>query len=161
MAKTTTMSIENRTSDGHKNLNEKKQKNTKIKTNKNKINKSDRKNGLNNITDTKKDHDSVINVLYTNADSISNKLNELKTHAAYYKADLILITEYLSKNKNSNFKDIFCIDGFNCLEDNSGRGVCIFYKNHLDLYQNEQLKFPVKPAQVMLCIFFSFMSLIA
>ena len=66
--------------------------------------------------------------MYTNADSLSNKLNEVETHAAYYDADLILITEFLSKNPTSNFSNIYNIDGYHCIDNNIGRGVCIFYK---------------------------------
>ena len=73
------------------------------------------------------DESFSLNVMYTNVDSLTNKINEIETYAKLYKADLILITEYLSKNHSSNFTNIYNIDGFNCLENNKGRGVCLFY----------------------------------
>ena len=75
--------------------------------------------------------------MYTNADSITNKMCEIETYAKLYDADLILITEYLSKNQSSNFINIFNIEGFNALENNEGRGVCAFYKHNLELKKHD------------------------
>ena len=63
--------------------------------------------------------------MYTNIDSLTNKFHELETCVNHYKADIILITETLSKNNNNNFHDIFNMEGFNCIEENTGRGICI------------------------------------
>ena len=68
-----------------------------------------------------------LNILYTNLDSLSNKLNELETHAELYKADLILLTEHLSKNTSSKFENVFSLTGYNSFEDISGRGVGSMY----------------------------------
>ena len=86
--------------------------------------------------------------MYTNADSLTNKLNEIETYANYYDADLILVTEYLPKNPSNicNFNNIFNINGFNCIENNKGRGVCIFYKNNLDVTPHEKVNLMFEPS---------------
>ena len=74
-----------------------------------------------------------INILYSNVDSLSNKIEELKTYIDLYKSDIILLTETLPKNPSNQYENVFNIDGFSCCEDMTGRGVCIFYKEHLDV----------------------------
>ena len=56
-----------------------------------------------------------LNIMYTNPDTLSNKLNELESHAELYKADIVLIAEYLSKNPSSKFENIFNLENYNCL----------------------------------------------
>ena len=48
-----------------------------------------------------------LNIMYTNPDTLSNKLNELEVNAEIYNADIILIAEYLSKNQSSKFEKCF------------------------------------------------------
>ena len=79
-------------------------------------------------------------------DSLSNKLNELETHAELYKADLILLTEHLSKNTSSKFENVFSLTGYNSFEDISGRGVCIFYKQHLNVTTHDTINKIYKPS---------------
>ena len=69
------------------------------------------------------------NIMYANVDSLTNKINEVETYSKLYKADFILLTETMSKNPSSKFDNIFNLKGYNCIENNSGRGVCIFYRN--------------------------------
>ena len=87
-----------------------------------------------------------LNILYTNLDSLSNKLNELEAHAELYKADIILITEHLSKNISSKFENVFSLDGYNCFEEISGRGVCIFYKDNLSITTHDKINEMYKPS---------------
>ena len=84
--------------------------------------------------------------MYANVDSLSNKLCELETSASIYNADIILITEYLSKNASSNFENVFNLPNYNCIEDNSGRGVCLFYKNNLNVTKNDFVSNLYKPS---------------
>ena len=79
-------------------------------------------------------------------DSLSNKLNELEAHAELYKADIILITEHLSKNISSKFENVFSLDGYNCFEEISGRGVCIFYKDNLSITTHDKINEMYKPS---------------
>ena len=108
----------------------KKQKN-KDKQNKEKTNKSNTKH---------------LNIMYTNPDTLSNKLNELETHAELYNADIVLIAEYLSKNPSSKFENVFNIKNYSCLEDSTGRGVCLFYKNHLHVTKHDKINELYKPS---------------
>ena len=77
--------------------------------------------------------------MYTNVDSLTNKLNELEIHAELYNADVILITEHLSKNPSSKYENVFTLKNYNCLEDITGRGVCVFYKDNLVVNKNDMV----------------------
>ena len=103
-------------------------------------------NKLNTNTKFINENKNFLNVLYTNADSLSNKINEVQTHATFYDADLILITESLSKNPSSNFSNIYNIEGYNCIDCNQGRGVCIFYKDHLEILNHEKINKMYEPS---------------
>ena len=83
-----------------------------------------------NIEKSKK---NSLNILYSNVDILSNKINELEHYAKIYETDIILITEHLPKNSLKNVGNIFNIPGFSCIEDCSGRGVCVFYKDNIDI----------------------------
>ena len=84
--------------------------------------------------------------MYANADSLTNKIDELETYAKIYKADLILVTEHLSKNPSSNFSNIYKLEGYTCLENNVGRGVCVFYDNKLDIKEPENINEMFSPS---------------
>ena len=71
--------------------------------------------------------------MYANVDILTNKLNEVESYAELYEADLILIAEHLPKNPVNNYENIFNIPGFSCIEDCTGRGVCVFYKDGIDI----------------------------
>ena len=115
---------------------EKQQKNTNMINTKNKtVNVNENKN-----------ESAHINVMYANVDSLSNKLFEVETHAAMYNADIVLITEHLSKNPESKFDNVFNIDGFNCMEENTGRGVCLFYKDNLKVTKHDKISEMFKPS---------------
>ena len=77
---------------------------------------------------------------------MSNKLGELEAHAELYNTDIILITEHLSKNNSSKFENVFSLNGYNCLEDISGRGVCIFYKENLNITTHNKINDIYKPS---------------
>ena len=87
-----------------------------------------------------------LKILYTNIDSLTNKKNELETYISVYNADIILIVETLSKNSNNVFDNIFHIDGFNCIEENTGRGICIFYKEDLEIVKHQNISEMFKPS---------------
>ena len=96
--------------------------------------------------------------MYANADSLTNKIEELKAYAHHYQADLILITESLAKHSASDVNDVnnvnninsinnvYNIDNFNCLECNVGRGVCLFYRNTLNVKTHDNINKMYKPS---------------
>ena len=43
-------------------------------------------------------------------------------------------------------KSVFNISNYNCIEDSTGRGVCVFYKNHLNITKNEKVSALYKPS---------------
>ena len=70
--------------------------------------------------------------LYTNTDRLQNKLIELETYCIENKIDLIAITETLPKENTPDKANIkFVLDGYTTLQNNTGRGICIFYKDSL------------------------------
>ena len=79
-------------------------------------------------------------------DSLSNKLNELETYAELYKADIILITEHLSKNISSHFANVYNLDGYKSIEEISGRGVIMFYKDNIEITAHDKINEMYKPS---------------
>ena len=48
-------------------------------------------------------------IMYSNVDTLSNKLNEVEYYSEIYETDLILITEHLPKNSLDKFENVFNI----------------------------------------------------
>lgn len=71
----------------------------------------------------------AIQVLYTNADSLSNKINELQAMANLDKPDLICITETLPKYYNPDLYENFNLPGYEGFHANRGRGVSTYVKS--------------------------------
>ena len=72
--------------------------------------------------------------LYTNTDCLHNKIDEIEIFSRANKIDLIAITETLPKNDAPDKANIkFSLEGYEILQNNHGRGVCIFYKDSLTL----------------------------
>ena len=126
----------------HKTKIKKPKKSKNINFNKNSNNGQNDKTTSNNNAEENK----FINVMYANADSLTNKIDELETYAKIYKADLILVTEHLSKNPSSNFSNIYKLEGYTCLENNVGRGVCVFYNNKLDIKEHDNINEMFSPS---------------
>ena len=57
-----------------------------------------------------------------------------------------MITEHLSKNPSSNFDNVFKLPGYKCVEENTGRGVCIFYKDNFDIDVHDHVNKLYKPS---------------
>ena len=73
-----------------------------------------------------------LKVLYTNADSLNNKRQELEFLLKNKDIDIALICE--TESKTSNLPSVpVIIDGYDTAEDKSGRGVLIIYKEYLDV----------------------------
>ena len=70
--------------------------------------------------------------LYTNADSLQNKLTELHTYIDTESIDIVAITESLCKNPSSDYDPVFVIDGFDCVQNNSGRGTLLFLRKNIE-----------------------------
>ena len=66
-------------------------------------------------------------IFYTNADSISNKTNELMTIVDTDRPDVICITETLPKYCSYLYQN-HCIQGYEAFHGNRGRGVSIYVK---------------------------------
>ena len=78
----------------------------------------------------------TVTCLYTNADQLQNKMEELCVYVNEYNPTLILVTEVLPKNnktmKLSCDSVIYTIDGYSIFAGgNEGRGVNIYVKNEV------------------------------
>ena len=78
---------------------------------------------------------------YTNADSMSNKFNELKSTLFTDKPDIVAVTEVNCKFSASNVD--FNIDGYKTIQSTTTnshqRGVCIFINSALGAFQDDTL----------------------
>ena len=79
-----------------------------------------------------------INVMYTNADVLHNKMDEIEYLASAENLDIIAITETLLKNmpKDARPEDfLFSLKGYTTLYNYNGRGLCLFVKKSIDFNQ--------------------------
>ena len=84
-----------------------------------------------------------LNVMYTNADMLHNKLDEIETIANDENLDIIAVTETLLKNMPPDSKPedfVFVIKGFNTIYNYNGRGLCLFIKKQIDFNQVYQVR---------------------
>ena len=77
---------------------------------------------------------SNLNILYTNADSISNKKDELEFLIKQRNVDIALICETESKNQASYLPSTPpIIEGYYVINNKEGRWVSIIYKDSLEI----------------------------
>ena len=75
--------------------------------------------------------------LYTNTDCLPNKLNEIEPFLVNNDIKIAAFVETIPKNcvfeehKNLTFN----LDGFNCLSNNNGRGVCVYINNTFEIIE--------------------------
>ena len=76
----------------------------------------------------------------TNADSLTNKRNELEVAVASDQPDIIAVTEVLLKCKERDIqKSELLMEGYDCYFSGEGRGVCIYTKKWLNAIQVDDL----------------------
>ena len=92
-----------------------------------------------NSTQAQSSKHSALHIWYTNADTLHNKLDELRCRIGGEKApDIIVITESLPKNRETNLQIAeFNLDGYNIFSNNStrGRGIIIYTRKHLKVQE--------------------------
>ena len=77
---------------------------------------------------------SKLKILYANADQLNNKKIELETIIRQKDIDVALICESLPKKQLASLPSVPVImEGYDSLEDSTGRGILILYKEHLEL----------------------------
>ena len=76
-----------------------------------------------------------MNCISSNIDSLPNKLNEIELFLHKEKIDIAAFVETTPKNCSSKeIKNLkFEIEGFNCISDPYGRGVCIYVNNNFEI----------------------------
>ena len=100
---------------------------------------SDKRKNPNN--DKKNNVDHKLRCLYTNADDLMNKRNELLASIEVNHPDIIAITEVLPKYNGNRIQIAeFEIEGYDCFTNGSdGRGVCLWTKKGLKATKNDEL----------------------
>ena len=86
-----------------------------------------------------------IKCIYSNVDCLTNKIDEISLYLNKHQIDVAFITETNPKN-NSNTDDEnrnknlnIIIEGYKCEECPSGRGVCIFYKENIEIFRHDNI----------------------
>ena len=81
--------------------------------------------------------------IYTNADQLQNKLNELRVQSVTLDADFVFVTEVLPKFNPDNISCasmIYHIDGYNAFHStDNGRGIIIYAKDTFNISPNHFL----------------------
>ena len=77
--------------------------------------------------------------MYTNADSLTNKYPEFELLVKEHNYDIIAITEVLPKNTDYEI-DNFILNGYKVLTDNTGRGVSLFIRDNIEVFQLTELE---------------------
>ena len=78
--------------------------------------------------------------MYTNADSLKNKRDEFELLILEKDIDIALISESLTKQKSPDINEpLFNIEGYDSIEDKSGRGVVIYFKSSLEIKLHDDL----------------------
>ena len=111
-------------------------------------NKSSNKNNKDNKTKRRKKKILAenLNILYANADILTNKTDELETILERDKIDVALICETLPKNPSNNLQTNFNFEGYVTIECNEGRGVCIIYKETLQITELNEINKIFQPS---------------
>ena len=80
---------------------------------------------------------SGVRCLSTNSDTLHNKLNEVEPFLNLHQIDIAGFVETVPKNcTTEEFKQlIFNINGYSCLSNGSGRGVCLYIKDNLEVIE--------------------------
>ena len=80
-----------------------------------------------------------LNILYTNADTLTNKKDELENILKKDMIDIALICETIPKNPSaSGLQNNFNFDGYETIENQSGRGVCIIHRESLQIQEKNE-----------------------
>ena len=90
---------------------------------------------------------SNLNLMYTNADCLTNKKLEFETYLNQHNIDIALICETQPKNSANNHEpNSYIIQGYDSIEDQTGRGVMIVYKDSLEVKLHTEINKIYSPA---------------
>jgi len=85
--------------------------------------------------------------MYTNTDTLINKLSELELLIKEQNYDIVAVTEVLPKNVNHDIEN-FVLEGFTCITVTQGRGVCLFVKEGIDVFRLSEVEANFNPCIV-------------
>ena len=108
---------------------------TKNNTKKSQDNELETKDQQNNHISVSRDPTKQIGIkcISTNTDTLTNKMEELETLVHEHGIYIITICETLPKNTQED-KDnfVFNMPGYKVINNNTGRGICMFIKDNID-----------------------------
>ena len=87
--------------------------------------------------------------IYSNVDSIVNKLTEIEIFLKANDIDVAAFTEIIPKNTSLDYDPNgknFVIEGYTSIEDITDRGVCIFVKDHYEIQRFPDLENLFRPS---------------
>ena len=90
--------------------------------------------------DPKTAKEKNIKFLYTNADTLTNKISELEAIVGNENYDIIAVTEIFPKNIDDKKTCSFFIQGYSCIVQEFGRGICLYVKNDYEVNRLDTLE---------------------
>ena len=85
---------------------------------------------------------------YTNADTLTNKISELEVIVGNENYDIIAVTEIFPKNIDDKKTCSFFIQGYSCIVQEFGRGICLYVKNDYEVNRLDTLESIFSPSIV-------------
>ena len=93
------------------------------------------------------DKTAGLKCMYTNSDTLTNKMEELEVFVNKHNIDIIAICETLPKNSLDDKNDyVFNLPDYKPINKSEGRGVCLFVKNNIDCVQLSEPEQIFKPS---------------
>ena len=88
-----------------------------------------------------------LHCMYTNSDSMPNKMEELEHFLHDQNVDIAAITETIPKNcSQDEVLNLDTLPGYKCIHNQSGRGVCIYIKDSLNFTRCHELEKLFEPS---------------
>ena len=84
--------------------------------------------------------------IYTNVDCLTNKIEEIELFLNKYNIDIAAIAGTKPKNSTEIKKLNLNIKDYNCEEDPTGRGICLYFKEHIDIFRFSDIESLFNPS---------------
>ena len=86
-----------------------------------------------------------VNCMYSNVDTLSNKMEELRNYVAMSNYDVVALTEVHAKKSNLERCE-YVLQGYSCMTVMEDRGVCLFVKDGFDIVRLTEIEKIFQPS---------------